>query len=172
MRILVVEDDTASRKLLFRHLHVLGFHGQLFSIQEHIRALASASASSSSSTQNTAYVPLPTFDFAVNGLDGVDSMKSKHYDVVFMDLQMPKCSGIQASQTITQWYELDEVHQLRPIKPYIIALTGNAFHEFKEASAQAGITVFATKPYSSSGISKMLQEAAFRLYDIWNKLNR
>ena len=65
-------------------------------------------------------------DSASNGQEVIDKMKSLHYDVVFMDMQMPKYSGLEATQIINKWYQEKEIRKQHPIKPFIIALTANA----------------------------------------------
>ncbi|MDP4880395.1 MAG: ATP-binding protein, partial [Opitutales bacterium] len=83
-------------------------------------------------------------DWAKNGLEAVDAVKLKQYDLVFMDLQMPVMDGIEA--TI-------QIHQLGLAKqPYIAALTANALSESRNACAQAGMQDFITKPVSGEAL--------------------
>jgi len=66
-------------------------------------------------------------EVAGNGKIGVEMYKAKHYNVVFMDIQMPVMDGYTATKEIREW-EHDEN------KPpgRIIALTANALKEDKE----------------------------------------
>ena len=41
-----------------------------------------------------------TFDFADDGLKGVEAVKNKHYDLVLMDENMPNLNGIEATKKI------------------------------------------------------------------------
>lgn len=87
-------------------------------------------------------------DWAKNGLEAVDAVKLKQYDLVFMDLQMPVMDGVEA--TI-------QIHQLGLTKkPYIAALTANALSESRNACAQAGMQDFITKPVSGEALKVAL----------------
>ncbi|MES2854761.1 MAG: response regulator, partial [Bdellovibrionota bacterium] len=71
-----------------------------------------------------------------DGHEGVSRALSKNYDVVLMDIQMPKLDGYAAtSQLRGQGYE-------RPI----IALTAHALKEERERSLNAGCNDHLTKP--------------------------
>ncbi len=92
------------------------------------------------------YVP----DLASDGLEALDAMRARSYDVVFMDVQMPKMNGLEACRTIRQ-----ERPDLR--RPWIIALTAHAFEADRDACFAAGMNDYLTKP-----IRRDLLEAALR----------
>jgi CheY-like chemotaxis protein len=77
--------------------------------------------------------------WAKNGREAVDMVRSDGFDIIFMDLQMPELDGIGATYEIRE--ELPVVEQ-----PYIIALTANALGETREACRDAGMDDFVTKP--------------------------
>ena len=81
-----------------------------------------------------------TADLAVNGLQAVEAVKTKHYDVILMDMQMPEMSGIEATQIIR------EQHPDQTEKPWIIALTANALKEFRKDCFEAGMNDYLSKP--------------------------
>ncbi|MEM7530640.1 MAG: ATP-binding protein [Chloroflexota bacterium] len=57
-----------------------------------------------------------TADIAANGLEAIDALKRKPYDVILMDVHMPEMDGITATQRIrTHWPPTEQ--------PTIIALT-------------------------------------------------
>lgn len=76
---------------------------------------------------------------AVNGQDGVDKARQKHFDVILMDHQMPVMDGITATKTIRA---LDEPCSGVPI----IALTANAIADHKADYQEAGMNDFVAKP--------------------------
>jgi two-component system alkaline phosphatase synthesis response regulator PhoP len=42
------------------------------------------------------------FDVATNGLEAIDKIKSEHFDIILMDIQMPKLDGISAMKIIKE----------------------------------------------------------------------
>lgn len=75
---------------------------------------------------------------ATNGREAIEKTRSLMPDVIVMDLAMPELDGWQATHQIKS----DETTRRIPI----IAVTGHAFAEAKEAAQQAGCDVFLTKP--------------------------
>ncbi len=61
-----------------------------------------------------------------------------HYDVIFMDLEMPGMDGYEAAQQIRQIYGAEG--------PYIVALTAHAMPEYRERSFNAGMQAYLSKP--------------------------
>ena len=78
-------------------------------------------------------------DLVSNGLEVLDSLRQKHYDVVLMDIQMPELDGLEASKIILAEWD----HASRP---YIIAVTANVSSEDREQYAAIGIDACISKP--------------------------
>ena len=78
-------------------------------------------------------------DLAENGQEGVERVRTGHYDVVLMDMQMPVLDGLEATVAIRQ---MD-----LPAQPWIIALTANAFETDRERCLRAGMNDFLSKPF-------------------------
>ena len=83
------------------------------------------------------YVP----DIAVNGRIAVDMSLKHHYDIIFMDMQMPEMDGIEASKQIRK----KSSHEDGPV---IIAMTANAGQEDIDSCMEAGMDDFIGKPFS------------------------
>ena len=76
-----------------------------------------------------------------NGEEALAAFKSEPFDLVLMDLQMPKMDGYQATRAIRQW----EAAQSRPRTP-ILALTAHAMSDDPERSREAGCDDHLAKP--------------------------
>jgi len=77
-------------------------------------------------------------DLAENGEEALQAIKTKYYDVVFMDMQMPVMDGIEATKAIVELYGEN--------RPRIIAMTANVLHADKEKCYDAGMVDFVGKP--------------------------
>ncbi|KAI9096078.1 hypothetical protein DFS34DRAFT_623849 [Phlyctochytrium arcticum] len=89
-------------------------------------------------------------DVANNGDEAVQACRSKHYDLILMDMQMPKMSGIEATRLIRS--DLT-IHQ-----PTIYALTANARDTDKESCLQAGMDGHISKPFRAERLVEMLAQ--------------
>ena len=89
-------------------------------------------------------------DLASNGLEALDAVKFQHYDVVFMDLQMPVMDGIEASRRIREW-ENGGRHT------FIVALTASYLPEEGHVLFEAGIDNYISKPFELEHIQRLLK---------------
>ena len=80
-------------------------------------------------------------DFAVNGVDAVQAYRTKHYDLVLMDTQMPIMDGIAATRLIRE----DELARER-IRTPIITLSANAMANQIAEARTAGADAYVSKP--------------------------
>ena len=77
-------------------------------------------------------------DVAFNGLEAVEKVKLKKYDLVFMDIQMPLMDGLQSTKRIREEFSSDKLT--------IIAMTANASPEDRENCMSVGMNDFLSKP--------------------------
>lgn len=85
-------------------------------------------------------------DLVANGLEVLEAIKLKHYDLIFMDIQMPEMDGLEASRAIrSQHFENS---------PVIIAMTANAMQGDKEKCLEAGMNDYIPKPVQVSDIDE------------------
>jgi two-component system, sensor histidine kinase len=87
-------------------------------------------------------------DTATSGQEAIEKIKKQHFDVVFMDIQMPEMDGLQATEAIRA---LKLAHQ-----PYIVALTANAFETDRQRSLAAGMNDFLSKPFLFEDLKEKL----------------
>ncbi|WP_164078317.1 PAS domain-containing hybrid sensor histidine kinase/response regulator [Alteromonas facilis] len=73
-----------------------------------------------------------------DGEQAIEKISQEAFDIVLMDMQMPRMHGLEATQHIRQLKNGERLP--------IIALTGNALKENKEACLAAGMNDFITKP--------------------------
>ena len=76
----------------------------------------------------------------VQCVDQIDQMPAGTYDLILMDIQMPKMDGYQATKQIRQFADKEKAGIP------IIAMTANAFQEDVQASLDAGMNAHIAKP--------------------------
>lgn len=84
-------------------------------------------------------------DVADNGKMAVEKFGSNHYDLIFMDIQMPVMDGLEATRQIRKIEKERHIDQER-VK--IIALTANSQQQDKENCLAAGMDDYINKPFN------------------------
>jgi CheY-like chemotaxis protein len=64
-------------------------------------------------------------DVAGNGLEAIDAVERKSYDVVLMDVQMPEMDGLEATRHIVEHVDVAR-------RPWTVAMTANAMDGDRE----------------------------------------
>ncbi|MEM9163855.1 MAG: response regulator, partial [Cyanobacteria bacterium P01_F01_bin.4] len=89
-------------------------------------------------------------DVVANGVETLEALNQKAYDVIFMDVQMPKMDGLEATRKIIErWGEQ---------RPRIIAMTANALKQDKENCLASGMDGYISKPFSMADFQSALAE--------------
>jgi signal transduction histidine kinase/ligand-binding sensor domain-containing protein/CheY-like chemotaxis protein len=94
-------------------------------------------------------------DLAQNGVEAVNAVRDKRYDLVLMDVQMPHMDGIEATKHI--------IAELGELRPRIIAMTANAMQGDRESYLAAGMDGYVSKPLILDEVRLMLMNAAIQL---------
>ncbi len=94
-------------------------------------------------------------DVVNNGIEAVENAKLKDYDLIFMDILMPKMGGIDATKRIR------EVSGAK-INPKIIAMTADTMKNDREICLNAGMDDYLNKPISVEDLRALL--------DKWQKI--
>lgn len=89
-------------------------------------------------------------EFASNGMEALKMVQRNDYDVILMDLQMPKMDGNEATRRL---------RNLGFTMP-IFALTAHALHEERDRALRDGFTDYLTKPLSKASLLEALSNAA------------
>lgn len=80
-------------------------------------------------------------DFAENGEELLDLLQGKEYDLIFMDLQMPRMDGLEATRRIRDGEAGDAAKQTK-----IVALTANALSGDEARCLDNGMDGYLSKP--------------------------
>jgi PAS domain S-box-containing protein len=87
-------------------------------------------------------------DIAADGVEALERVADARYDLVLMDMQMPRMDGLEATR------------QLRRIAGWetvpILAMTANAFDEDRRACMAAGMNDFISKPADPAAFYNLL----------------
>jgi CheY-like chemotaxis protein len=78
-------------------------------------------------------------ELAKNGEEAVQAVQHSGFDLILMDLQMPRLNGLEATLRIRELPNGGTVP--------IIALTGNAFNADRQRCLNAGMNDFLAKPF-------------------------
>lgn len=125
MRILIAEDDFPSRKFLFK---ILSQYGEC--------------------------------DLVVDGLEALDAFlmafkEKKPYDLICLDIMMPKVDGVKVLQTIR---DLETQNGLLPERrAKVIMITALAETEFVKKAFEIGCEAYAAKPIDTKKLLEVLK---------------
>jgi signal transduction histidine kinase/DNA-binding response OmpR family regulator len=84
-----------------------------------------------------------------NGLEVIEALKQKSFDIIFMDMQMPEMDGVEATRII---------RSSDGIQPLIIALTANTMQGDEEECLSAGMNDYIGKPVKLEEIVQKLEK--------------
>lgn len=90
-------------------------------------------------------------DVVGNGLEALEALQRQEYDLVLMDVQMPKMDGLEAVRKIHQNYSAEKT-------PRIVAMTANAMQGDREECLQAGMDDYISKPIQMQDLIRILTE--------------
>ena len=91
---------------------------------------------------------------ALSGLEAVQAVQSRTFDLVFMDVQMPDMGGLEATQKIRQWERQAGGHV------HIVAMTAHALKGDDQRCREAGMDDYITKPISGRRMAEVLNRFA------------
>lgn len=126
MRILIAEDDLASRKYILKILE-----------------------------------PYGECDFTVNGIETLDAFllakdEKKPYDLICLDIMIPKADGIKVLKTIRQIEKQNGVEEAKRVK--VIMTTALNDTETINNAYNIGCEAFATKPIDAAKLIKVIKK--------------
>lgn len=89
-------------------------------------------------------------DLAGDGVEALEQAERAQYDLVLMDVQMPRMDGLDATRRLRQRPEYADTP--------IIAVTAHAYAVAEQMSRQAGMNAFLTKPLDPAALYATLLE--------------
>jgi PAS domain S-box-containing protein len=88
---------------------------------------------------------------ARDGQEAVDAVERSTFDIVLLDLQMPRMDGYEAARAIRARH---------PKQPRLVAMTANALPEDRRRAVEAGMDGYLAKPVRLEELAAALVEAA------------
>ncbi len=89
-------------------------------------------------------------DLAENGLEVIERLRLQPYDLILMDVQMPKMDGLAATRIIRALPQRSDTP--------IVALTANAFVDDRDRCLDAGMNGFLSKPVEARLLRETLEQ--------------
>ncbi|MGB0369759.1 MAG: response regulator [Opitutales bacterium] len=90
-------------------------------------------------------------EVAVNGIEAVKCFRQGRYDVILMDIQMPKMDGLEATRIIR------DAEKEVSVRTPIIAMTAHAMNESRVECLEAGMDDFISKPLDRKLFIQMVE---------------
>lgn len=89
---------------------------------------------------------------AATGGRVIETLQQHHFDLVFMDVEMPEVNGLEAVRMIRSG-----LAGQRNADVPVIALTAHALDEYREKCINAGMNAFLTKPVDAAALAMALR---------------
>ncbi len=86
-----------------------------------------------------------------DGSEALEAVKSSCFNLLLMDLQMPKIDGIEATRLIIEQIPEED-------RPVIIALTAVVSNDVKQSCMDIGMKGFISKPISMKKLAETLKQ--------------
>jgi signal transduction histidine kinase/DNA-binding response OmpR family regulator len=97
---------------------------------------------------------------ASNGVEAVEMYSKGHFDLIFMDMQMPEMDGLQATEAIR------ELEKAKDQRIPIIAMTANVSQNDRQKCFDSGMDAFLEKPIRSALIREALLQYTGKESDV------
>jgi CheY-like chemotaxis protein/anti-sigma regulatory factor (Ser/Thr protein kinase) len=91
-------------------------------------------------------------EVAGNGFEVIAALEGQRYDVVLLDVQMPKMDGLEAARQIGRRWSRAE-------RPQLVAMTADALPGDRERCLAAGMDDYLSKPISLEELVRALSDA-------------
>jgi len=92
-------------------------------------------------------------DVAADGVEVLEALERQAYDVVLMDIQMPRMDGLEATRRLRERFA-------GALGPRVVALTANVLDEDRRRCLAAGIDDFLSKPVTLAALAAALDRCS------------
>lgn len=89
-------------------------------------------------------------DVATNGLEALQALEQRFYNIILMDVQMPEMDGLEATRAIRNRWPKG--------RPNIIAITAYAPEYSREMCLEAGMDDYINKPVKMSDLENIISK--------------
>ena len=96
-------------------------------------------------------------DIVNNGLEALQALEKRPYDIIFMDVQMPELDGLETSRCIRQRQQELSPHPHFQQRLAIIAMTANAMQGDREKCLEAGMDDYIPKPVRPEALQAVIE---------------
>ncbi len=93
-----------------------------------------------------------TPDLVTNGLEAISAIRAKRYDIVFLDLHMPKLDGLAVANQLADWNNFGLTYD----RPKLIAMTASALATDRDLCLSAGMDDHVTKPMAIDTLERAI----------------
>jgi CheY-like chemotaxis protein len=90
---------------------------------------------------------------AVDGFDALKQLDEDVFDLILMDIQMPKMDGLEATRNIRFQYRFEAIRDIP-----IIALTAYAMRGDREKFIGAGMNAYISKPVDIEALTEVIEK--------------
>jgi CheY-like chemotaxis protein len=87
-------------------------------------------------------------------LDTMTDNQQHHYDLIFMDCQMPVMDGYEATKSLQEFWQLNIISRRVPV----IALTANVMLSDKQKCLDSGMDDYLAKPIKMAVLSTAIDK--------------
>ncbi|AHH08394.1 transporter substrate-binding domain-containing protein [Borrelia anserina] len=94
-----------------------------------------------------------SIDIVDDGAKAIEFLKTKRYDVAFIDIRMSSCDGFMVSKEVRKF---ESQNNLNPC--VLIAVTAHALREYKDRCLENGMNDYLAKPIHISSINCILRK--------------
>jgi CheY-like chemotaxis protein len=95
-------------------------------------------------------------DVADDGRDALEAVRTREYDIILMDIAMPRMDGLEATRRIRR-------DRAPTPQPRIAGMSADSMPEDQENCFAAGMDDFLPKPIAVDQLARILDEAAVGL---------